>query len=87
MKVGTTSEVQTFGWREICRCCGRVSPVGFSVPDAVWEASVPSAWSRAPLCILCFAHFADEASVEWAGEIEFFPVSLVMHHERSRGAA
>jgi hypothetical protein len=71
------------GFREICHACNRPSPVGFSVPDEAWAAAVPERLRGAPLCIGCFATFADEAGVEWAAQIQFFPVSLVMHQREA----
>lgn len=62
--------------REICCNCGKSSPVGFSVPDSVWEQSVPVKYINRTLCIICFASFSDESLVKWDDEIEFFPVSL-----------
>lgn len=82
--MSTNDKPSTFGWREICRCCCRPSPVGFLVPDEIWNLSVPQVYSSdplrdRPLCIVCFAMFADEAGIEWDRDIEFFPVSLVSH--------
>jgi hypothetical protein len=61
--------------REICRCCWRPSPVGFSVPDEVWKQSVHPRFQASVLCLGCFARFADERLVTWDEEIEFWPVS------------
>lgn len=65
--------------REICKSCGRVSPLGFTVPDEVWRAAVGD--YDHVLCILCFAQRADESLIEWDKEIEFYPVSLRTHIE------
>lgn len=69
-------------FREICCCCNRPSPVGFWVPDEIWNASVPLRF-KAILCIACFARFADEAGIEWDREIKFYPVSLRTHLQES----
>jgi hypothetical protein len=63
--------------REICKACGRVNPLGFSVPDGVWNLATDH--FQFVLCIMCFAQRADEAGLRWDQEIEFFPVSLASH--------
>ena len=63
--------------REICRVCWRPSAVGFSVPDAVWERAVHPRLRDEVLCLACFTTHADERLVDWAREIEFWPVSAV----------
>ena len=68
--------------REICKSCGRINPLGFSVPDVVWRAATDS--FAGVLCILCFAQRADDAGIEWDKEIAFYPVSL-MTHRRADG--
>lgn len=65
--------------RERCQMCHRYSPVGFHVPDDVWEASVHPHWRNGPLCIMCFAAGADERGVRWDDDIVFYPVSLRTH--------
>lgn len=65
--------------REICKCCGAIVAVGFSVPDPVWVCSVPQRWRRGVLCLNCFTRFADENSVEWDQQIKFYPVSRLAH--------
>ena len=65
--------------REICKICWHVNPVGFSVPDAVWEAVVPLQFRSNVLCILCFARLADEKLIPWDEDIKFYPVSLYTH--------
>ncbi len=69
--------------REICGACQRPSPLGFHVPEEVWEACVPRRFVTSPLCVLCFATFGDEAGVAWDRQIKFFPVSLVTHNALS----
>lgn len=68
--------------REICGCCGRINPVGFSVTDALWEKCVPPMFSNRTLCLICFAAFADEHMVQWEDVIRFYPVSLATHLKR-----
>lgn len=66
--------------REICKCCGRISAVGFDVPDDVWARIVPERYST--LCLACFAMFGDESGIAWDQEItNFSPVSLASHLE------
>lgn len=80
------TKTQTFGWRENCRCCGRISTVGFHVPDHIRYSSIPHRFQDAVLCIACFTLFADEAGVDWSKDITFYPVSLVRHqHAESNG--
>jgi hypothetical protein len=63
--------------REICRCCWHPSPVGFDVPNEIWEASVHPEFRDTVLCLGCFARLADERLIEWDRDIEFFPVAAV----------
>jgi hypothetical protein len=63
--------------REICKACGRVNPVGFTVPDDVWNAATDR--FDGVLCILCFAQRADDSGLSWDNAIEFYPVSLATH--------
>jgi len=65
--------------REICRACGEISAVGFSVSDKVWEDSVPKHLRKNVLCLRCFARFADENLIHWDKDIQFFPVSYLTH--------
>lgn len=62
--------------REVCKNCGRVSAVGFDVPDATWKAVVPERFAERVLCLTCFSMFGDEQMVPWDREIQFYPVSL-----------
>lgn len=61
--------------REICKCCGRLNPIGFTVPDHIWHQSVPEHLIHGVLCIMCFAQFADEQNIPWDQDIKFWPVS------------
>lgn len=61
--------------REICRGCWRPIPVGFSVPDEIWAAAVPHELRDKTLCLGCFTALADERLIDWADQIEFWPVS------------
>src|SRR5690606_36929680 len=65
--------------RELCKRCWRFNPVGFSVPDEVWNRVVPEEFRNRVLCIMCFDYFATEHGVEWAQCVELYPVSGVMH--------
>ena len=66
-------------WREICTCCGRVTRMGFTVPDEIWQKAIPSFYQNSVLCIVCFGELADEALVPWDENIKFWPVSLKRH--------
>ena len=61
--------------REICKCCGKINRVGFSVPNHIWNASVPNPYRESVLCLNCFTGFADESAIEWDADIKFYPVS------------
>lgn len=69
--------------RELCKLCGRISSVGFSVPDDVWEAVRSAAGQRNVLCLSCFTGIADELGLRWCREIEFWPVSLAAHRDEA----
>ena len=66
--------------REICKCCGRINPLGFHVTNHIWRESVPSYYEDDILCIICFAQFADENGIEWDVDVDFYPVSLITHN-------
>ncbi len=68
-----------FTSREICKICYHVNPVGFSVPDGIWQAVVPEGFRDKVVCFTCFARLGDERCVEWDREIELFPVSMATH--------
>lgn len=62
--------------REICKACWNVNPVGFSVPDPIWQrVTVPLGFQDHVLCIMCFARFADEIALDWSDAIQLYPVS------------
>lgn len=65
--------------RERCAMCHRYSPVGFHVPNEIWRASVHPHYSESILCIMCFAHGADERGVAWETGITLYPVSFATH--------
>ena len=65
--------------RERCAACQEVSPVGFHVPNEVWEAVVHPQFVHSILCVRCFVSRADEKLVAWDESIEFYPVSFVTH--------
>jgi len=50
-------------WRgEICKRCNRRNPVGFQVPDAVWD-QVHGEYNL--LCVTCFDELAEQRGVEY----------------------
>jgi hypothetical protein len=63
--------------RETCKACGRVSAVGFSVSDEMWQLATGG--FPFVLCLACFTARADDAMLPWDREIQFWPVSLVSH--------
>lgn len=65
--------------REICKICYHPVTVGFSVPDDVWEAAMPTLVRDHVVCLACFTRLADEKLIEWDREIEFWPVSMAIH--------
>lgn len=65
--------------REICGLCHRVNPIGFHVPDDIWESTVHHSHLHSIHCLSCFIERADEKLIDWSREIEFYPVSLVGH--------
>ncbi len=67
--------------REMCAICGRVSRVGFHVPDEIWHEVVHAHYRSSILCLSCFTERADEHFVEWDKEIVFWPVSLATRME------
>jgi hypothetical protein len=73
--------------REVCKRCGRESPVGFTVPDEVWAAATDGFASA--LCIFCFDELATERGIAWDRLVMFWPVSGVTAreavHEPSHG--
>lgn len=72
---------QAWPTREICSECGRVSAVGFHVPDVIWRAAIPEDRRRDTFCIGCFALYADRKFVPWDKDIKFFPVSRRTHRQ------
>ena len=62
--------------REICKCCGEINRVGFSVSDDIWIEAVPEIYRETALCLNCFTRFADESLIEWDKRIVFYPVSF-----------
>lgn len=65
--------------REICKICFRANPVGFYVPDNIWNDVVPSEYRSRVVCISCFTCLADEKLVPWDDNIQFYPVSMHTH--------
>jgi hypothetical protein len=65
--------------RETCRICWRANPVGFYVPDDVWNAVIPPEHLSNVVCISCFARLADEKLVPWDRDIQLYPVSMHTH--------
>jgi hypothetical protein len=72
--------------REICKICFHANPVGFHVPDEIWEAAIPERMRGEVICLQCFARLADEKLVAWDGVINFYPVSMATHLSASMGA-
>ena len=67
--------------RERCGICHKISPVGFWVPNEVWEACVHPRHQNDVLCLSCFISMADEKLVRWDKHIQFYAVSLASHLE------
>lgn len=66
--------------REICKACWRPNPIGFLVPNKIWNAVVPELLLGGVICIMCFDMFATESGIDWVcPELELFPVSGMMH--------
>ena len=65
--------------REICRMCWRANPVGFSVPDNVWQDVIPPEHRSHTVCLSCFTRLADEKLVPWDYSIRLYPVSMHTH--------
>ena len=63
--------------REFCNVCYQPNATPFVVPDAVWQRSVPKAFRKAELCLMCFAKFADEQLVPWCETVAVNPISRV----------
>lgn len=71
--------------RERCQMCHRYSPIGFHVPDWLWQLAVHPHWQNSILCLGCFIQGADEKLLRWDRHITFYPVSLASHLEEVRG--
>jgi hypothetical protein len=65
--------------REICKVCYHINTVGFSVPDEIWQVTVPEKLQNSVLCLACFIRFADEQLIEWDKDIKFYPVSFATY--------
>lgn len=65
--------------RQRCGVCHQVAAVNFKVPDDLWLRAVPSYFRQTPMCISCFASFADERMLTWCADITFYPKSLAAH--------
>ena len=61
-------------YREHCRHCLRVSPLGFYVPNIIWQAVVgeETVW-----CLDCFARVADRKGIQWDVGLLISPVSYI----------
>lgn len=78
-----------FDRREKCGRCQQRNPIGFAVPDYIWQAVRERAekdalvpWEHEPLqtpfdilCLPCFVEIADWHGIEWDVDIVFWPVS------------
>ena len=62
--------------RQRCGVCHHVAPVSFFVPHELWRVAVPDYFRDTPMCLTCFASFADERLLAWDREIQFYPMSL-----------
>ena len=65
--------------REICKICYHVNPVGYTVPDELWQTVIPHSMQRHVVCLTCFARLADEALIAWDDDIKLYPVSMASH--------
>ncbi len=65
--------------REICKICYHVNPIGFIVPDDIWQQIVPQWSQNTVICLSCFTRLGDEKQIQWDKDIEFFPISLYTH--------
>jgi transcriptional regulator with PAS, ATPase and Fis domain len=70
--------------REACSICGRISRIGFHVPDEIWRHVIHPHYQNSIVCLACFAERADEHFIEWDKQIEFHPVSFKTHLEMIR---
>lgn len=61
--------------REICKLCYHENPIGFNVPDEIWNVVAPIGINI--LCIDCFTTIADIKGIQWDKDIQLFPVSLI----------
>lgn len=67
--------------RETCCVCGKISPIGFHVPDEVWTEVVHPSNICGVHCLGCFIARADDKLIDWDQDIKFFPVSMRTHIE------
>ena len=65
--------------REICKLCFRANPVGFVVPNKIWNDVIPPEHCSSVVCISCFARLADEKLIPWDNQIQLYPVSMHTH--------
>ena len=65
--------------REICKICFRANPVGFHVPDEIWNDAIPPEHQSDVVCISCFTRLADEKLIAWDRQIQLYPVSIRTH--------
>ncbi len=72
-RLAVTAVTRPRGWRgEVCRDCGHHMPIGYHVPNEMWEKVVGE---DIRLCITCFDTKAAALGVDWDQDIELFPVS------------
>ena len=79
MKIKEPETIANSLTREICKKCLRDNPIGFKVPDSIWQDVVPDFLQSGVVCISCFTQLADEKFIPWDDQIEFYPVSLHTH--------
>lgn len=65
--------------REICKLCRQENPIGFSVPDHIWQQAIPEHARKGVVCLSCFARLADANLLPWDDDIKLWPVSLHTH--------
>lgn len=76
-------DTPTLCTRERCGLCHHISPIGFWVPNEIWDAVVHPHYHEAIHCLQCFTDRADAKLIEWDRDIQFYPVSFVAHLRRA----
>jgi len=55
--------------QQTCKVCSQPDKFNFYVPDAIWNAVVPSLYRERVVCLYCFDEFARETNVEYASQL------------------